>query len=270
MFSAHLQQLLICYQAIKVTQFGITVTAKETAFTNAQGILQAAQAIVSVPGYQLAKTGISVAQKALDVAKAGADASMTVANGTLAATQKTQDASISAAQATLDAAKTSCDELHVWQAVQKATDEWLAGEQKLLDAADAVLTELLKCAEKVVFDAANLALQVAKDATKELSVAQAGIDAVKTAGDAMLGFSGWLTKNSVNIFNVELVELHGSMNEAIDKKPFQAHLVGKFADKSVDYKFEFTPGDAEKFVKGILDQILADAKKDLKSFIRGI
>lgn len=175
--------------------------------------------------------------------------------------------SISAAQASLDAAQKACDELNAWNLAKAALAAYLNAEAGLLATANAALADLAKCAEKVALDAATLALNAATQATKELDVAKSVIADAQKATDEFAGFATWLVSHGGNIFNVKKVIISGSLNDAANKRPFKAQVQGTFGNAPVDVSVEFTPGQAEAFVKGLVMHFVDEAKADLKKFI---
>jgi hypothetical protein len=195
---------------------------------------------------------------------------MDVANKALAVTEDAQGALITAAQKELDDAKKECDQSKAWDAAKDVLTAYMNTEAALLEAAAKAVTELASCAEKLAYDAAVAAVAIARSATKELDLAKSAVSAAEGATNEMAALGTWMVKNVGNIFNVTKIELSGSLKGATAKPavPLQAKIDGVFADKQVHLSAEFTPGKAEDFVKSIFDQILADAKADLSSFIK--
>lgn len=242
----------------------------QAGLATAKGALYAAQAVVHSAGYVAAQGAIAAAQASLTAANATAATAISASQGTLTAAQAAQAASVSAAESALNTAKTSCQELHVFDAAKATLSAFLQGEQAALTAADNLLQELSKCAEKVAFDAASAVLDAAKSATKELDAAKSVVQDVKHAADEFVGFGQWALKRTGNLFNVTKVEISGSLNDAANKRPFMAHIVGMFADAPIDVKVEFTPGQAEAFVKGLVMGFVEDAKKDMGKYIKSL
>jgi len=210
---------------------------------------------------------MDAAQKSLDAAKASATLSIGIARDTLDATKTTTATATAAAQSTLDAAQKSCAELHVWQTAKAALDTYLAAETKLLAAADALTTVLMTSTEKLAFDAANASLKLAASATKELDAAKSVVAEVEKGVDEFSAIGSWVLNKGGNVFNVKSVQLSGSLNDAANKKPFVARVRGTFAEAVVDVSVQFTPGQAEDFVKELVLKFVDEAKSDLKRFV---
>lgn len=229
-----------------------------------------AERVVDGAGYKLAHEAVSVAQDALDVSKKVGEAAMDVANKTLATTKDAQGLLITAAQKALDDAKRGCDQSKAWDAAKDVLTAYMNTEAALLEATAKAVTELASCAEKLAYDAAVIAVALARSATKEIDLAKSAVSAVKGATDEMTALGTWMVKNVGNIFSVRKIELSGSLQGATAKPPapLQAVIDGVFADKEVHFSAEFTPGKSEDFLKSIFDEILADVKKDLGSFVK--
>ena len=210
---------------------------------------------------------MGAAQGTLDAARQSASTSIAIAQGSLDATKAATAAATSVAQSALAAAQQSCTELHVWQAAKATLDAFLATETQLLNAADALTAGLMTCAEKVAFDSANAGLKLAQSATKELDAAKAVVAEVEKGVDEFSAFGTWLVKKGGNVFNVKSVQLSGSLNDAANKTPFVARVRGTFAEADVDVSVQFTPGQAENFVKGLVLKFVDEAKSDLKRFV---
>ncbi|KAF2207068.1 hypothetical protein CERZMDRAFT_107904 [Cercospora zeae-maydis SCOH1-5] len=256
--------------AAQIVGYEAALRGAQAGLAVAKGVLAAAQAVVSGPGYFAAKTAISAAQSSLDAANAAADASISSAKGSLSAAQAAEQGSITVAQKALDAAKTGSEELHVWNAAKDALAAFTTVATTGISAANATVQALSNCAERLAFDAANAALNAALSATKELDAAKSVLSAVEHSIDEFTSFGTWLVKHAGNIFDVKKVELSGSLNDAANKRPFIAHVVGTFADANVDVHVEFTPGQAEAFVKGLVMKFVDEAKTDIGKFIHNL
>lgn len=253
----------------KLVEPDLTLFAAATAgLAVANEVLNKVRAVLSSAEYISSKAASEAAKAALDVAQKTADTTLAAAKHSLDLATAAANVSIMAAQGALDAAKKSSMELHIWNIAKDALSAFEATEAALLSAGDALLQDLMKSVEKIAFDAASAALAIAKSATKELDAAKAILSAVEGAIDEFAAFGQWLNKRLGNIFNVEKVELNGSLNDAANKKPFLAHIVGTFADYHIDEEVEFTPGQAEDFVKNLVMKYVNEAKADIKKFIK--
>ena len=195
---------------------------------------------------------------------------MDVANKALDETNKVQNALISASQTELDNAKKECDQSRAWDAAKAVLTAYMNTEASLLEAVTKAVTDLESCAEKLAYDAAVAAIAVARSATKEVDLAKSAVSSVEDAADEMAALGTWMTKNVGNIFNVTKVALSGSLQGATAKPavPLHAEIDGMFADKQVHLSGNFTPGQAEDFLKSIFEKILAEVKADLGSFVK--
>ena len=213
---------------------------------------------------------MNIAQDALTAAKKAGEVAMDVANKALDGTKIAQNALISAAQKELDDAKKGCDQSRAWDAAKAVLAAYMNTEAALLVAAAKAVTDLESCAEKLAYDAAVAAIAVARSATKEVDLAKSAVSAVEGAADEMAALGTWMVKNVGNIFNVRKIALSGSLQGATAKpaQPLHAEIEGVFADKEVHLSADFTPGQAEAFLKSIFEQILAEVKKDLGSFVK--
>ena len=195
---------------------------------------------------------------------------MDVANKALDETQKAQNALISASQIELDNAKKECDQSRAWEAAKVVLTAYINTEASLLEVVAKAVTDLESCAEKLAYDAAVAGIAVARSATKEVDLTKSAVSAVEDAADEIAALGTWMAKNVGNIFNVTKVALSGSLQGATAKPavPLHAEIDGVFADKQVHLSGDFTPGQAEDFLKGIFEKILAEVKADLDSFVK--
>ena len=138
----------------------------------------------------------------------------------------------------------------------------LQGLQKSVDA-------LATSAEYLAFNAANTGLKIAQANTKDLDLARSVVHLADDAADAVLDASAWVTAHTFNTLNLKSVELSGDLRGLLkNSTEFKAHVVGTFAEQSIDFSVDFTPGQGEKLAEQVFQKLMADAKSGVLKILR--
>ena len=231
--------------------------------------LDAAKAIVSGPGYAAANASTNFYQSDLDDARKAADAALNATNGALQTTINVQNGLVHTAETALNTVQTAGKELQDSNIAKKALQDFQKAEDVVLNGLSADVTGLMKCGEKVAFDAANAGLNIARANTKDLDVAKSALTFAEHSTDEVMDAGAWVVKHTVNILNIKKVELTGDLRGLCQKGTrLQAHIVGTFAEQNVDFSVDYTPAQGEEMVKGVFQKLMGDMKSGALSIVK--
>ncbi|KAL8872337.1 MAG: hypothetical protein Q9174_002021 [Haloplaca sp. 1 TL-2023] len=259
------------YDHCKWYEKGPKLAAKGASFTKLEAmkaglavatkVLDAAKAVVQGPGYSGARAAVAFYEKDLEIARGAANGAMSAANSTLQTTINVQNAAVSDAEKLLDNVQTAGKELQARNLAQKALAEYQAAETKVLNGLQSAVNALAQCAEKVAFDAANAALQIARANVKDVDIAKAAVEFAKTGVDAVLDVGSWVVQHAFNILNIRMIEVTGDLRGLCKQgTQLKARVVGTFAEQNVDFTLDFTPAKGEQMAKDVFQKLMNDVK----------
>jgi len=105
----------------------------------------------------------------------------------------------------------------------------------------------------------KLQLGAAKDAIKLL---QEKAPAEKHAESVMAGLG--------HVFDIQRVELHGSLRDLIEKGiPLKARVKGFIAEKEIDFVLDYKIGDTGRFVKGLMEKWWEEVSEGFIGLLEG-
>jgi hypothetical protein len=233
--------------------------AKFAALKTAEGILSGAQSILSGLGYNTALSALKSYQDSLDLAVQASNAAIAAANSTLTLTIAAQNAAISRATATLESARNSSTEAGAVAAAKKALSDFLAASSTVIASAQSAIDRLADTAEAVAFTAATTTLNFAQNNTADLDLARHALDTVQAAAEVALDVSQWMVEHVGNFFNIELVQMRGTLRGLVDLgEPMQARVKGEVAGNALDYSLEYSVGRTGQLLKRLFERLWAD------------
>lgn len=208
-----------------------------------------------------AQATINFYQADLNAARATADATLSGAQGGLQQTISIQDGLVAKASSVLNTVSTVGQELQNSNIAKKAIDDFQIAEAGVLSTLSAAVTGLANCAEKAAFDTANAGLSIARANSKDLDVARSALRFAEEGTDAVIDVGGWVIKHTVNILNIQTVEVTGDLRGLCKEgTELKAHVVGTFADNQVDFSVEFLPAKGEELCKRVFERVMGDVK----------
>ncbi|KAK6331789.1 hypothetical protein TWF718_002330 [Orbilia javanica] len=242
-------------------EFGV----KKAAFETANGILEAAKAIVKGPGYKLAEGTMLAARGSLEAAKITGKAAIDGASSTLQGVITAQNAIVDSAQQGLQFTKTAGNELKLWKLAEEVLDRYLRESNELLSGLQRGVDGLMQTAEYIAFTTAQRALQIAKENIGDMTLLRKGVDAVEKGSKTGLRIAQWAAKALGNLFDIETIIMTAQLGALHKDGRFTARIVGDVANKRVDFSTEFTLGDAKKFVEGIFKKLWNEIEEGILS-----
>ncbi|KAI4193575.1 MAG: hypothetical protein LQ350_008251 [Teloschistes chrysophthalmus] len=227
----------------------------------ANGVLDAAKAVVQGPGYSGAKAAIAFYEQDLAVARRAAEGALSAANSTLQATINAQNSLVADAERALNTVQTAGKELQDTGIAQRALAEYQAVEAKILSGLQSAVDGLAQCAEKIAFDSADAALKVARANVKDVDIAKAAVEFARTGTDAVLDAGNWVVQHAFNILNIRIIEITGDLRGLCKEgTKLQARIVGTFAEQAVELNMEFLPAKGEEMCKEVFRRLIEDVK----------
>ncbi|MCJ1353311.1 MAG: hypothetical protein MMC33_003296 [Icmadophila ericetorum] len=249
---------------------GTEKTAKEAALAVAHGILSAARAVVDGPAHKIASGAVTLAEKVLEDAKKVGDGVLNGLRATLEETKKVQNGLIAKAEVELQAAKKECNQSKAWDVAKATLKAFMDAEAAIVTDAEKALVALESCGEKLAYEAALAALNIARAGTKEIDLARHAVQLVEDGVDGMADLGTWMVSHVGNIFNIRSLKLSGSLGKSMMKTPLVCAIEGVFAEKEVKFEVDFVPGKAEEMMKKAFEKILAELKGDLGGLVKKI
>ena len=237
---------------------------REAAVGVAEGVVEAARAIVDGPLYHAAQGLVSDAQTGLQSIRDASDTALQGLRNGCEAVRNREKPLFDAAKDALETAKNSCDQLGVWNVAKKALGDFESIKGMMLNMADKVLIAVESCAEKLAYDAAVIALSVAKANTHDLDLAKHAVSLVQEGADGLLRMGQYMVQKAGNFIDVESMDLSGSLRGLVDDgdggQPLDAKLKGVFMGKTLDLELKYKPGTATDFVKAIYEECWKEIK----------
>ncbi|RVD85034.1 uncharacterized protein DFL_003366 [Arthrobotrys flagrans] len=242
-------------RGLEMTPIAAEFGVKKAAFETANGILEAAKAIVKGPGYKLAEGTMLAARGSLEAAKITGKAAIDGASSTLQGVIIAQNGVADSAQQGLQFTKTAGNELKLWKLAEEALDRYLKESNELLSGLQRGVDGLMQTAEYIAFTTAQNALQVAKENFGDMDLLRKGVDAVEKGSKTGLQIAQWAAEALGNLFDIETIIMTAQLGALHKDGRFTVRIVGDVANKKVDFMTEFTLGDAKAFVEGIFKKL---------------
>ncbi|KAK3332264.1 hypothetical protein B0T19DRAFT_482573 [Cercophora scortea] len=238
--------------------------ALQASFETAKGVLKGAQSVLDGAGYKAAEGSIQAYQQGVDAARQTADATLNAANATLQQTITTQNALVQTAQNTLDYIQNGGPEKLASDAARSALETFQKAEAAVLSALQAAVDGLAQTTEAIAYKTADAAFRAAVAATHDIDIARQALEVAGQSADAVLQAGKWLVDHTVNILDVESVEVKGDFRAMCARESaLEARVKGTFAGREVDLEVEFYPKQGEEFVKRVFGMLIEKVKSGL-------
>ena len=230
----------------------VAVGTLEASKLIADGVLVAAEAVLTSANFIARETAFNAAKAALVVARKTGEAALSIAEEALVVADKTSQLALDAVNETLKLAKEGV-EWGILQGAKEALELYKHANDAVFRAATQALVDLIKCAEWLAYQVASTALDVARAATVSLDAARAALDVVRRVGEEALKIAQWVVDHLFEAFDIRVVRLSGSLRGMIGidgsmAKPFTAHVEGVIAGHSFTLEGEFHPGKTADFI----------------------
>lgn len=237
---------------------GLKLAGLETAKVTADGVLEAAKAVVHTAGYVADETAINAAKAALILAQDAAPGAISAAQLSLEAVDKATAASITAAEGTVKITEKGT-EFVALQGAQVALSAYQAANDAIYKAASDAIDGLTSTAEYVAFHVAEGALATAKAATSSLDGLQDALDIAQSAEELALKIGKYVTDHATTLVNIQKIELSGSLRGMVGlegdvAEPFRAHVEYVLAGRSGTYDGHLDLRDTATFITSIFKQ----------------
>ncbi|KAK7178411.1 hypothetical protein PSPO01_15541 [Paraphaeosphaeria sporulosa] len=243
-----------------ITQAGIRLAAAKAGLATANGLLEAAKAVVETPGYLAAQAAITTAQTSLSVAKQAADTNLSLANAALQQTQTTQAALVSAAQQAVTATSQGV-EAAALNSAKLALQTYSDAEAKVIAGLNAAIQAVKTGLEAAALSSAQAALQEAQQNARDIDVARQALNAAQGAAGSVTQAADWITRHSTDILDVRKVEIEADLRGVVEKGiKLTANVSATFASKDVEFSIDLKIGDGDQFVKDIFNKFMGDIK----------
>ena len=250
-------------KATVIAGLEIERTAREATCDIAEGVLKGAKDIVDGPAYELAKRLVDGASSALNSLRAYSDGILSGLRQKCKSVRDSEESFFDKAKEKLESARNSCDQLHAWDTAKQALSDFAITESKLYGIAAQGLNALESCAEKIAYEAAVLALRIAKANTHDLDLAKHAVELVKEGEDATISAGQWMVNKAGNFIDIESIDLSGSL-KALENKdapvPLEVKFKGIMIGKEVELDLKYHPGSVKDFVKSIYRECWSQMK----------
>ncbi|RPD59113.1 hypothetical protein L226DRAFT_510190 [Lentinus tigrinus ALCF2SS1-7] len=244
------------YDKVKL---GLKLAGLKTAKVTADGVLDAAKAVVHSAGYIADETALNAAKAALTVAQNAAPGTIAAAQGSLEAVDKATAASVTAAERTVEATEKG-SEFVALQGAQAALSAYKSANDAVFKAATDAINELTSCAEYIAFQAAQGALATAKAATSSLDGLQHALDVAQSGEELALNIGKYIADHATGLVDIQRIELSGSLRGMIGvkgdvSKPFVAHVEYVLAGHMGTYDGQLDLRETAAFITEIFKEM---------------
>ncbi|CUA71097.1 ABC transporter G family member 18 [Rhizoctonia solani] len=243
----------------------VAVGALEASKEIADGVLRAAEAVLTSTDFVTKQTAFNAAKGALDTAEKIGQAGLDMAKGALTAADKASQLALDIANKTLEATKDGVD----WGVLQGAKDAlqvYKDANDAAFHAATQALVDLVKSAEYLAYQTAKAGLDAARAASVSLDAVKAALKLAQEVGDEALKISQWVADHVLEAFDIRVVHLSGSLRGMVGAggsmaKPFTAHIEGVVASHPFSLDGEFNPDKTADFITFIFKDLWNEIKK---------
>ena len=251
-------------KAIALGPLGARLAATKGSLATATGVLSAAQAIVSGPGYSAANASVNFYQNGLTTARQAADAALSTANAGLQTTISVQTNLVNQAATALNIAETASQELQASNIAKKALADYHSASAADLNGLSTAVNGLATCAQKVAFDAATTGLALAQANVADIDIAKSALTHAEEDTDSVIEVGDWFVSHTVDILNIQKMELTGDLRGLMKEgTKLKIRLVGSFADEDVDFNVDYEVGRGEEMVKEVFGTLMGNVKAGL-------
>lgn len=245
------------YQAAQVTAMGALKIAQAGVWTAAR--------VVEGTGFVTAEAAIGTAERVLETTRAAKSLALEGVKLTLREVREDQEALVQAAVDFLNGVEKGSDELKVFE---RAKDALRAGEEfakGAVSVAQEGVDKLAGCIEFVTFDAAEKALEFAKNNTSQLNLARHAVELAEDAVDLGLDIGSWIAGHGGKLINLTKVEFSGAVSSLVGGKDapplvvnIEGTVFGEKVDVHINWKSDF---DLVAFVKALFTELWEMIKK---------
>ncbi|PVF91964.1 hypothetical protein CPB86DRAFT_718414 [Serendipita vermifera] len=221
----------------------------------ADGLLQAAQAVLTSSEFLGAQAALNSARGALWVAQNGGSIALDQAKNSLTAADVASQATLDASKATLKGVE-SGTQFVALEGAKQTLELYKQTNTAIYQAAVAAINGLMQSAEYLAYGAATGALVVARGATTSLDAAKSALDVVRQAESTALNVGEWVFSHLTEAFDIQIVRLSGSLRGMIGEdgkisKPLSAHVEGSISGNQFTLDGGFDPRQTAELITTI-------------------
>lgn len=248
----------------KAPYLAAKIAGLEVSMRTAQGVLYAAEGVVTALQKGVEYTAFEGAKATLEATRYGGK------YGALEAAKKTLEATrIGGRYGVLEAAKRTVSivqngaEYTAWQAAKRALNTVQSTGRLALDAAEHSLALVGKSSSYIALEAAKHALELVEQGPSAIAFtsAKAVLEGAKQGSKAMLRVAEYAASHSGELIDVKHVKLSAQLKAVEHGELFKADVDVALFAKPLHWKLDLDVNDPLKFVGALLNKALSDAKK---------
>ncbi|PVF92097.1 hypothetical protein CPB86DRAFT_239611 [Serendipita vermifera] len=230
----------------------------------ADGVLRAAEAVLTSSQYLGAQAALNTARGSLWAAERSGSISLQQAKNSLAAADIASQTALDASIATLKGVQ-SGTQFVALQGAKQALELYKQANTAAYQVAVAAIDGLMQSAEYLAYGAATGALIVAKGATTSLDAAKSALEVVRQAESSALAVGEWVFSHLTEVFDIQVVRLSGSLRGTIGEdgklsKPLTAHVEGLISGNHFTLDGEFDPRRTADLITTIFKRIWSEVE----------
>ena len=251
-------------KAYKAPYLAAQIASLETAMVTAQGVLYAAEGVVTALQKGVEYTAFEGSKAALEAVRYGGKyGALEAAKKTLAATRiGGRYGALEAAKRTLSAVQYG-SEYTAWQAANQTLKVVQTTGRLALDGAEQGLATVGQSSAYIALEAARHSLEVVKQGSSAIAFesAKAMLEGTKQGSKAMLSVAEFAAGHSGDLIEIRHVKLSGHLKAIEQGKLFKADVDLALFSKPFHWKLDFDAREPLKLVEVMLSRALTDAKK---------
>ncbi|PVF91918.1 hypothetical protein CPB86DRAFT_820077 [Serendipita vermifera] len=230
----------------------------------ADGVLRAAEALLTSSQYLGAQAALSMAWGSLWAAERNGSISLQQAKDSLATADVVSQTALDVSIATMNAVQWGYQFVGL-QGAKQALELYKQVNTAAYQVAVTAIDGLMQSAEYVAYGAATGALVVAKGATTSLDAAKSALEVIREAESATLRVGEWVFSHLTEVFDIQVVRLSGSLRGTIGadgklSKPLTAHVEGLISGSHFTLDGEFDPQRTPGLITTILKRIWSEVE----------
>ncbi|CUS15348.1 unnamed protein product [Tuber aestivum] len=240
--------------SIKVSHYQAHVTDAKADLLSAQTILTRAQSALEQSGFQSAISKKTEKKQLLAEIKTAGEQTIKDTEKHLETAVKENDEIIQKAEAEIEdhLQKNSSTEKVALKNKEEALTKFKSEKETQISTLKSHVATLSETPEFAKFEEAKSSLAMAKNAKSQLGAAKDAIRLLQEKAPAAENAGSILTKLE-RVFDIQHVELHGSLRDLIEKGiPLKARVKGFIAGKEIDFVLDYRIGETGEFVRGLM------------------
>lgn len=233
----------------------IGAAALEAAKIIADGVLQAAEAVLESSRFIAVKGGIDTARRALDVARFEGEATLGIARTALRDVDALTSAAIDIARGVVKGVERGAEWV-AFDGATKALEVYKEANKGVYHEARNAIDGLANCVEFIAYQEALGGLELAQGIPLELEAAKKGLEILRDGVEEALEIGNWMAEFGSSFFNIQKIRLSGSLrgvigNDGKQSNPLRAEMDFMLVGKQYKFEVKYHPKYQADFIEAI-------------------